>query len=103
LLKVKPASLAFLTAICINSGFAGRLTGFASHLPPLNSAAYSRFIKEQLLGKPAGPSLAQIGITMPVPSAANIAITAPGRGSLWTKDHHQTARQLGRWAWSGWV
>ena len=34
-----------------------------SHLPPLNSKAYSRFIDEHLLAKSPGPSHAQIGIT----------------------------------------
>ncbi len=34
-----------------------------SHLPPLNSRAYSRFIDEHLLAVSAGPSHAQIGIT----------------------------------------
>jgi MoaA/NifB/PqqE/SkfB family radical SAM enzyme len=38
-----------------------------SHLPPLNSKAYSRFIKEHLLVKAAGPSHAQIGITNACP------------------------------------
>jgi MoaA/NifB/PqqE/SkfB family radical SAM enzyme len=34
-----------------------------SHLPPLNSKAYSRFIDEHLLAESPGPSHAQIGIT----------------------------------------
>lgn len=34
-----------------------------SHLPPINSKAYSRFINEHLIGKTKGPSHAQIGIT----------------------------------------
>jgi MoaA/NifB/PqqE/SkfB family radical SAM enzyme len=34
-----------------------------SHLPPLNSKAYGRFINEHLLTKKAGPSHAQIAIT----------------------------------------
>ena len=38
-----------------------------SHLPPLNSTAYSRFIKEHLLNKHAGPSHAQIGLTNACP------------------------------------
>lgn len=38
-----------------------------SHLPPLNSAAYSRFINEHLLRKNAGPSHAQIGLTNACP------------------------------------
>ena len=34
-----------------------------SHLPPLNSRAYSRFIDEHVLAESPGPSHAQIGIT----------------------------------------
>ena len=38
-----------------------------SHLPPLNSEAYSRFINEHLLQKTNGPSHAQIGLTNACP------------------------------------
>jgi MoaA/NifB/PqqE/SkfB family radical SAM enzyme len=38
-----------------------------SHLPPLNSKAYKRFINEQLLSRIDGPSHAQIGITNDCP------------------------------------
>jgi MoaA/NifB/PqqE/SkfB family radical SAM enzyme len=38
-----------------------------SHLPPLNSKAYGRFVKEHLIVKSAGPSHAQIGITNACP------------------------------------
>jgi MoaA/NifB/PqqE/SkfB family radical SAM enzyme len=38
-----------------------------SHLPPLNSAAYGRFISEHLLRTDAGPSHAQIGLTNACP------------------------------------
>ncbi|MCX6560903.1 MAG: radical SAM protein [Candidatus Aminicenantes bacterium] len=34
-----------------------------SHLPPLNSRAYGRFVREHLLGGSRGPSHAQIGLT----------------------------------------
>ncbi|MGE5553719.1 MAG: radical SAM/SPASM domain-containing protein [Betaproteobacteria bacterium] len=34
-----------------------------SHLPPVNSRAYSRFINEHLLGRNSGPSHAQVGLT----------------------------------------
>ncbi len=40
----------------------GRLV-IHSHLPPINSLAYRRFINEHLLTKSAGPSHAQIGLT----------------------------------------
>jgi MoaA/NifB/PqqE/SkfB family radical SAM enzyme len=38
-----------------------------SHLPPLNSKAYTRFINEHLLSKTNGPSHAQIGLTNACP------------------------------------
>jgi MoaA/NifB/PqqE/SkfB family radical SAM enzyme len=38
-----------------------------SHLPPINSRAYSRFVKEHLLSKHIGPSHAQIGVTNDCP------------------------------------
>ena len=38
-----------------------------SHLPPINSNAYSRFVKEHLLARTAGPSHAQIGLTNACP------------------------------------
>jgi MoaA/NifB/PqqE/SkfB family radical SAM enzyme len=42
-----------------------------SHLPPLNSAAYGRFINEHLLKKDAGPSHAQIGLTNACPQSCS--------------------------------
>ena len=38
-----------------------------SHLPPLNSKAYTRFVNEHLLKKSGGPSHAQIGLTNACP------------------------------------
>jgi MoaA/NifB/PqqE/SkfB family radical SAM enzyme len=38
-----------------------------SHLPPLNSAAYTKFVKKHLVEKVSGPSHAQIGITNACP------------------------------------
>lgn len=46
---------------------AGKHTILHSHLPPLNSRAYNRFVREQLLSKNAGPSHAQIGVTNACP------------------------------------
>ena len=34
-----------------------------SHLPPVNSRSYARFINEHLLSKSFGPSHVQIGVT----------------------------------------
>jgi MoaA/NifB/PqqE/SkfB family radical SAM enzyme len=38
-----------------------------SHLPPINSRAYGRFIDEHLLGRTNGPSHAQVGVTNACP------------------------------------
>ena len=38
-----------------------------SHLPPLNSRAYGRFVDEHLLGRTEGPSHAQLGLTNACP------------------------------------
>lgn len=38
-----------------------------SHLPPINSKAYSRFVDEHLLGGPIAPSHAQIAVTNACP------------------------------------
>jgi MoaA/NifB/PqqE/SkfB family radical SAM enzyme len=38
-----------------------------SHLPPINSPAYGRFIDEHLLGRTDGPSHAQVGLTNACP------------------------------------
>lgn len=38
-----------------------------SHLPPINSPAYKRFIDEHVLGRTDGPSHAQIGVTNACP------------------------------------
>jgi len=38
-----------------------------SHLPPLNSAAFGRFVREHLLSREAGPSHAQVGLTNECP------------------------------------
>lgn len=38
-----------------------------SHLPPINSPAYGRFIDEHILGRTDGPSHAQVGVTNACP------------------------------------
>ena len=69
IIKVKPALLFFLIRYMkrfrvIN--IEGNLV-LHSHLPPLNSKAYSRFIDEHLLMKKIGPTHAQIGLTNACP------------------------------------
>jgi MoaA/NifB/PqqE/SkfB family radical SAM enzyme len=38
-----------------------------SHLPPVNSPAYGRFVDEHILGRTEGPSHAQVGVTNACP------------------------------------
>ncbi len=65
LLFVKPSINAFMCAYM--SKFRVRMVGknliVHSHLPPLNSRAYSRFVDRHLIAMTPGPSHAQIGVT----------------------------------------
>jgi MoaA/NifB/PqqE/SkfB family radical SAM enzyme len=66
-----------------------------SHLPPLNSKAYSRFIKEHLLVKSAGPSHAQIGITNACPQDCAYCYNKNRSGRIVNKDTiKRTIREL---------
>jgi MoaA/NifB/PqqE/SkfB family radical SAM enzyme len=51
-----------------------------SHLPPLNSRAYSRFVTEHLLGKTYGPSHAQVGLTNACPQNCTYCYNKHRRG-----------------------
>jgi MoaA/NifB/PqqE/SkfB family radical SAM enzyme len=51
-----------------------------SHLPPLNSEAYSRFINEYLLGRTSGPSHAQVGLTNACPQNCQYCYNKDRRG-----------------------
>ena len=65
LLKVNPSILWFLSSY-MNKFRVREVDNnliLHSHLPPLNSPAYTRFVKAHLLEKTTGPSHAQIGIT----------------------------------------
>ena len=57
-----------------------------SHLPPLNSRAYSRFIKEHLLTKSIGPSHAQIGLTNACPQNCEYCYNKDRSGKLMDKE-----------------
>ncbi len=65
ILKARPRTLRFLHRYM--GGFriqrAGRNLILHSHLPPLNSRAYGRFVAEHLVARSEGPSHAQIGLT----------------------------------------
>jgi MoaA/NifB/PqqE/SkfB family radical SAM enzyme len=51
-----------------------------SHLPPLNSEAYKRFVNEHLLSKIKGPSHAQIGLTNACPQNCRYCYNKHRRG-----------------------
>src|ERR1700690_2271803 len=53
-----------------------------SHLPPLNSKAYSRFIDEHLLTDSPGPSHAQIGVTDACPQNCAYCYTRGREGAV---------------------
>ena len=57
-----------------------------SHLPPLNSKAHSRFIKEHLLVAAAGPSHAQIGVTNACPQDCEYCYNKNRSGKPLTKE-----------------
>jgi MoaA/NifB/PqqE/SkfB family radical SAM enzyme len=53
-----------------------------SHLPPLNSKAYTRFIKEHLLSKIDGPSHAQIALTNACPQNCDYCYNKGRKGTV---------------------
>jgi MoaA/NifB/PqqE/SkfB family radical SAM enzyme len=57
-----------------------------SHLPPMNSKAYSRFVKEHLLAKSIGPSHAQIGITNACPQHCEYCYNKNRTGKVMDKE-----------------
>jgi MoaA/NifB/PqqE/SkfB family radical SAM enzyme len=57
-----------------------------SHLPPLNSQAYKRFINEQLLAGNEGPSHAQIGLTNACPQNCEYCYNKNRAGRPMDKD-----------------
>jgi MoaA/NifB/PqqE/SkfB family radical SAM enzyme len=65
IIKARPRTLGYLYRYM--RGFrvqrAGRNLILHSHLPPINSRAYGRFINEHLIGRSEGPSDAQVGLT----------------------------------------
>ena len=97
MLKVSPSILWFL------SGYMGKFrireVGdhliLHSHLPPLNSPAYSRFVKEHLLARTSGPSHAQIGITNACPQRCEYCYNRNRQGQVMDTDTIlKTAREL---------
>jgi MoaA/NifB/PqqE/SkfB family radical SAM enzyme len=57
-----------------------------SHLPPLNSTPYTRFINEHLLSKTSGPSHAQIGLTNLCPQKCEYCYNRERTGQVMDTD-----------------
>jgi MoaA/NifB/PqqE/SkfB family radical SAM enzyme len=97
MLQVSPSTLRFLSGYM--SKFQIRRVGdnliLHSHLPPLNSPAYSRFVKEHLVAKTRGPSHAQIGITNACPQRCEYCYNRNRQGRVMDKETIlKTAREL---------
>jgi MoaA/NifB/PqqE/SkfB family radical SAM enzyme len=93
MLKVKPSILWFLGDYM--SKFQVRRVGgnliLHSHLPPLNSPAYSRFVTEHLLAGKAGPSHAQIAITNACPQNCEYCYNRGRQGRVMDTETIKTA------------
>lgn len=65
ILKARPRSLGFLCGYMRSFRLQreGRHLIIHSHLPPLNSRAYRRFVDDHLVARSEGPSHAQVGLT----------------------------------------
>jgi len=60
----------------------GRNIVLHSHLPPLNSRAYSRFVTEHLIHRVEGPSHAQIGLTNTCPQNCEYCYNKDRKGKV---------------------
>jgi MoaA/NifB/PqqE/SkfB family radical SAM enzyme len=97
MLRVSPSILWFLSGYMSKFQVqkVGRNLILHSHLPPLNSQAYSRFVKEHLLAKTRGPSHAQIGITNACPQNCEYCYNRNRKGQAMSKETiKKVARQL---------
>ncbi len=97
MLQLRPSILGFLSGYM--NTFRIRDVGgnliLHSHLPPLNSTAYSRFVREHLLERTAGPSHAQIGITNACPQRCEYCYNRTRQGRVMDKETIlRTARVL---------
>lgn len=77
-----------------------------SHLPPINSTAYGRFVKEHLSKRVDGPSHAQIGLTNACPQRCSYCYNRDRKGTPMAKDDILRAVQdlkgMGVF-WMGWT
>lgn len=77
-----------------------------SHLPPLNSTAYGRFVREHLSKKTGGPSHAQVGLTNACPQRCAYCYNRDRRGTPMGKEDIlkavQGLKSMGVF-WIGWT
>jgi len=106
MIKVEPSILWFLSRYM--NQFQLRTIGsnviLHSHLPPLNSRAYSRFVNEHLIQRSGGPSHAQIAITNACPQNCECCYNKTRSGKVMDQETIlQTARELKKMgvAWLG--
>jgi MoaA/NifB/PqqE/SkfB family radical SAM enzyme len=97
LLRVSPSVLMFLTSY-MNKFRIREIDNqliLHSHLPPLNSKAYKRFVKEHIIGDTQGPSHAQIGLTNACPQNCPCCYNKNRSGKVMDKETIiKTARGL---------
>ncbi len=108
MLKVRPALNVFFLGYMRK--FRVRKVGenliLHSHLPPLNSPAYSRFIREQLVDRREGPSHAQVGLTADCPQRCGYCYNRERKGqAMSTAEIRSVVRELKRLGvvWLGWT
>jgi MoaA/NifB/PqqE/SkfB family radical SAM enzyme len=83
IIRARPSLLLFLAHYMrkFKVQAAGENLILHSHLPPINSLAYRRFIDEHLLGKTEGPSHAQVGLTNACPQRCAYCYNRDRRGN----------------------
>lgn len=108
ILKAKPSLLLFLLRY-MGKFKIKRIGGnliLHSHLPPINSPAYGKFVKEHLSGRIDGPSHAQIGLTNACPQRCTYCYNRDRKGTPMAKtDILQAVQDLKSMGvfWMGWT
>lgn len=108
LLRVRPAVGLFFTKYVRK--FRVRKVGgqliIHSHLPPINSPAYARLVREQLIDRLEGPTHAQVGLTNACPQRCVYCYNRDRQGRpLETDEILSVVRELKRLGvfWMGWT
>jgi MoaA/NifB/PqqE/SkfB family radical SAM enzyme len=84
MIKVDPSLLRFFSSYMnkFQVQKVGKNLILHSHLPPLNSRAYSRFVTQHLLERTSGPTHAQIGVTNACPQHCEYCYNKNRRGQV---------------------